>query len=169
MIGPPLLWRTRLPSLNKFVPSLRGVRIPSVAHDSNTGQCAECPHRGSFSDFEQRSHEVRFALWNGHRRRSTHPCWRNDIAAPVAQFVAHKLLRPSSRRPRNPKWYRLFKHQAEVEVAPLGSASKFKGLAPLPGCAVQQMDNKRERTRGNKWTQLALRSRSASRCTSPSG
>jgi len=39
--------------------------------------------------------------------------------SPVAQFVADKLLQASSRRRRHPKWYRLFKHQAEVEVAPL--------------------------------------------------
>ena len=81
---------------------------------------------GSFSDFEQRSHEVRFALWTGHRRRSTLRCWRNDIPAPVAQFVAHILLQASSRRRRHPKRNRLFKHQAEVEVAPLGSAMLFR-------------------------------------------
>jgi hypothetical protein len=51
---------------------------------------------GSFSDFEQRSHKVRFALWTG-------PRWRNDIPTPVAQFVAHKLLQASSRKRRNPK------------------------------------------------------------------
>jgi hypothetical protein len=84
---------------------------------------------GSLSDFQQRSHEVRFALWTGPRRRSTHRCWRNDIPAPVAQFVAHQLLQASSRRRRNPKRYRLFKHQAEDEVAPLGSASYINGLA----------------------------------------
>ena len=57
----------------------------------------------------------RFALWAGPRGRSTHRCRRNDIPAPVA------LLQASSRKRRNPKRYRLFKHLAEVEVAPPGS------------------------------------------------
>jgi hypothetical protein len=88
---------------------------------------------GSFSDSEQRSHEVRFALWTGPRRRPTHRRWRNDIPFPVAQFVAHKLLQASSRKRRNPKRYRLFKHQVEVEVAPLGSATAFLcGCVPFP-------------------------------------
>ena len=102
MIGPPLLWRTRLPSLNKFVPSLCGVRIPSVAHAATLGNALSV-HVGSFESVWPDHGDFRSIPVTGHSpdRRAClkgapnpdSPPWRYGMAAERTGPARHNALK----------------------------------------------------------------------------